>query len=213
MINVIKRDGRIVEFKKDKIVKAIWSAACDVDRIISDETLKMANEVADNIETNIIEEELQEISVEEIQDMVEEELMNTERKDIAKAYILYRQQRTNLRHMNSDIIQKISNRIKVKDIENANANVDEKSFSGREKEGSADLNKFIALDLGGLSDDVAKAHKDMLIYQHDLEKAVFGIHNCLFLDFQTLFKNGFRTRNGDVREPASFSTADRKSVV
>ena len=47
----------------------------------------------------------------------------------------------------------------------------------------------------------------MLVYQHDLEKAIYGIHNCLNLNFQEIFNYGFRTRNGDVRPPTSFSTA------
>jgi ribonucleoside-triphosphate reductase len=65
----------------------------------------------------------------------------------------------------------------------------------------------MAIDFGGLSDEVAQAHKDMLCYQHDLEKAVYGVHNCLNINFNELFKNGFRTRNGDVRPPKSLSTA------
>jgi ribonucleoside-triphosphate reductase len=89
----------------------------------------------------------------------------------------------------------------------SNANVDEKSFSGREKEASADIEKLVALDFGGLSKEVANAHKEMLIYQHDLEKAIFGIHNCLNLNFQEIFTYGFKTRNGDVRPPKSYSTA------
>ena len=68
-------------------------------------------------------------------------------------------------------------------MENANANVDEHSFSGREKEASADIGKTIALEYGGLSSEVAQAHIDMLNYQHDLEKAIYGEHNCLNLDF------------------------------
>ena len=47
----------------------------------------------------------------------------------------------------------------------------------------------------------------MLIYQHDLEKAVLGEHNCLNVDFDEVFSHGFRTRNGSVRKPGSFSTA------
>lgn len=66
---------------------------------------------------------------------------------------------------------------------------------------------MIALDFDGLSHDVAEAHKSMLVYQHDLEKAIYGIHNCLNLNFQEIFNYGFRTRNGDVRPPTSFSTA------
>lgn len=75
------------------------------------------------------------------------------------------------------------------------------------KKVSADVGKMIALDYDGLSKEVADAHKEMLVYQHDLEKAIYGVHNCLNLNFQEIFTYGFRTRNGDVRPPTSFSTA------
>jgi ribonucleoside-triphosphate reductase len=91
-------------------------------------------------------------------------------------------------------------------VENSNANVDEKSFSGREKEASADVQKVIALDYT-LSPEVSQAHKNMLLYQHDLEKTNIGQHNCLFVDMKKLFTNGFVTRNGDVRPPSNFSSA------
>jgi len=91
-------------------------------------------------------------------------------------------------------------------VENANANVDEHSFSGREKEASADIQKIIALDYT-LSPEVGNAHKNMLLYQHDNEKTNIGEHNCLFVDFKKLFTDGFVTRNGDIRPPSTFSTA------
>ncbi|MDO5399252.1 MAG: anaerobic ribonucleoside-triphosphate reductase [bacterium] len=147
------------------------------------------------------------MAVEEIQDLVEEKLMESNRKDVARAYIIYRNDRNRIREKNSSVIRKVMKRVNASDVENANANVDERSFSGREKEASADVGKAIALEYGGLSDEVAQAHKDMLVYQHDLEKAIYGVHNCLNLDFGEIFTYGFKTRNGDVRPPASFSTA------
>ena len=91
-------------------------------------------------------------------------------------------------------------------VENSNANVDEKSFSGREKEASSDIQKLIALDYT-LSPVVSNAHKEMLLYQHDLEKTNIGQHNCLFIDFEKLFNEGFATRNGDIRPPSTLSSA------
>ena len=135
--------------------------------------------------------------------------MASKRKDVAKAFIIYRNDRTRARDKKSDVVKKYVKRVHANDsdIENANANVDERSFSGREKEASADVGKTIALEFGGLSKEVAQAHKDMLVYQHDLEKAIIGEHNCLNLDFGEIFTYGFKTRNGDVRPPKSFSTA------
>lgn len=200
---VIKRDGREVTFDQSKISNAIMKAAVEIDGTSTPDTENLAHSIAQNI-TN---KQKKKLSVEEIQDMVEVLLMRSKRKDIAKAYILYRNERTKIRERNSNLIQKVMVRADSKVNARSNANVDELSFSGREKEASADIGKSIALDFDGLSPDVAMAHKQMLIYQHDLEKAIYGVHNCLNLNFQEIFTYGFRTRNGDVRPPTSFSTA------
>ena len=147
------------------------------------------------------------MTVEEIQDIVETKLMKSSRPEVAKDYILYRDKRTVVRDRKNKLVQKVMIRAKSQINEHSNANVDEESFSGREKEASADIGKTIALEYEGLSKEVAEAHKIMLIYQHDLEKAIYGVHNCLNLYFQYIFKHGFKTRNGDVRPPKSFSTA------
>ena len=202
-MNVIKRDGRSVSFDKDKIKNAVLSAFKEVDGAITQEAKNKASEIASYI--GALNNEF--ISVENIQDIVEEKLMASKRKDVAKVYVIYRNDRTREREKHSNIIKKVMKRVNATDVQNANANVDEKSFSGREKEASADIGKTVALDYGGLSKEVAQAHKDMLIYQHDLEKAIYGVHNCLNLDFGEIFTYGFKTRNGDVRPPKSFSTA------
>lgn len=203
MLMVTKRDGRDEIFNPDKISNAITKAFIDVDGKESVESAKISHDIAAYI--SAIKES--KMSVEEIQDVVEQQLMETDRKDVAKAYILYRNERTKARDRNSKLVKKVMERINSEVDNRSNANVDEKSFSGREKEASSDIGKMMALEFYGLSDEVASAHKEWLIYQHDLEKAVYGIHNCLFLNFQEIFNYGFRTRNGDVRPPTSFSTA------
>lgn len=199
MEQVIKRDGRIEKFESSKIVNAILGAMNNTEK---GEDLTIANKIAADI--SVIEKSM---SVEEIQDLVEKKLMASSRKDVAKAYIIYRNERTKVRERNNKLIQKVMERVDSSVDHRSNANVDEKSFSGREKEASADIGKIIALDFDGLSKEVADAHKEMLVYQHDLEKAIYGVHNCLQLNFQEIFTYGFRTRNGDVRPPSNFSTA------
>ena len=202
---VIKRDGTRVLFDINKIVNAINKAMIHVDGgLFETET---AEEIAD-----IIAHEGKDMTVEHIQDRVEQELMKSSRPDVAKAYILYRDQRTKERDRNSRLIRTVMRRNDATAVENANANVDENSFSGREKEASSDIQKIIALDYT-LSSEVANAHKTMLLYQHDLEKTNIGMHNCLFTDFKQLFTNGFKTRNGDIRPPSSFSTACQQVAV
>lgn len=202
-MQVIKRDGRVVDFDEDKIIQAILKAVKDVDGEISEEMEFMAKLIASCIKHRADEK----LAVEDIQDQVEEKLMESDRKDVAKAYIIYRNDRSRIRDRNSKLVKGYMNRVAASNVQNANANVDEKSFSGREKEASADVGKTIALDFGGLSKEVADAHKQMLVYQHDLEKAIYGEHNCLNLNFNEIFTYGFKTRNGDVRPPKSFSSA------
>lgn len=203
-MNVVKRDEREVIFDKNKIVTAILKAYREVDKDKHDE--EAAREKAENI-AEFVEHKNKTMTVEEIQDIIESKLMASNRKDVAKAYILYRNERNKARERKSNLIKSVLNRVNSTVDERSNANVDEKSFSGREKESMSEIGKTMALEYGGLSDAVAAAHKEMLVYQHDLEKAVYGIHNCLQLNFQEIFTYGFRTRNGDVRPPTSFSTA------
>lgn len=196
-MNVIKRDGRIVEFNADKVFNAIIKAMTSVNNC----NTALAQKITDEITRANCD-----LNVETIQDMIENKLMASNCKDVAKAFIIYRNERTKERERNSSLIQKVLERNSGLNVQNANANVDENSFSGREKEASSDIQKEIALDYV-MSKDIAKAHKEGLIYQHDLDKYNLGMHNCLFLDFEKIFNNGFHTRNGDVRPPTSFSTA------
>ena len=202
---VIKRDGTRVLFNPNKIVSAINKAMISVDGSLYE--TETAEEIA-----NIIAQHTEDMTVEFIQDCVEKELMKSERTDVAKAYILYRDERSQVRDRKSKLINAVMKRTNAMAIENANANVDEYSFSGREKEASADIQKIIALDYT-LSPEVSRAHRNMLLYQHDMEKTNIGQHNCLFVDFKKLFTDGFVTRNGDIRPPSTFSTACQQVAV
>ena len=204
-MHVIKRDGTRVLFDPNKIVRAINKAMVSAYGSVYESDT--AEEIADLIGSRGVD-----MTVEQIQDLVEGYLMKSEYPEVAKAYIIYRDQRSKERTRRSKLIKAVMKRIDATAVENANANVDEKSFSGREKEASADIQKIIALDYT-LSPEVAQAHKDMLLYQHDMEKTNIGEHNCLFVDFGKVFKDGFVTRNGDIRPPASYSTACQQYAV
>lgn len=203
---VIKRDGRENPFNSEKIYVAVMKAFNEREKKDGKAILKK-EDIAKQIAKEISESSKDKMTVEEIQDIVETKLMKSSRPEVAKDYILYRDKRTVVRDRKNKLVQKVMIRAKSQINEHSNANVDEESFSGREKEASADIGKTIALEYEGLSKEVAEAHKIMLIYQHDLEKAIYGVHNCLNLYFQYIFKHGFKTRNGDVRPPKSFSTA------
>ena len=201
MKTIIKRDGKKDDFIKDKISSAILKAYKDRYGDNKKEYEKIANKIANNIYS--MKKDV--MTVEEIQDIVIRELMDYD-KDVAICYNNYREERTKVRESKTTLVKNVSRRINASNVENSNANVDENSFSGREKEASADVQKYIALELGVLSKEVSDAHKNMECYQHDLEKAPIGEHNCLNVDMKKLLQ-GFKTRNGDVRKANRFSTA------
>lgn len=204
-MHVIKRDGTRVLFDPNKIVRAINKAMVSAYGSVYESDT--AEEIAD-----LIGSRGSDLTVEQIQDLVEGYLMKSEYPEVAKAYILYRDNRSKERIRRSKMVRAVMKRTEATEVENSNANVDEKSFSGREKEASADVQKIIALDYT-LSPVIGNAHKDMLLYQHDLEKTNIGMHNCLFVDFDKLFTEGFCTRNGDIRPPSSFSSACQQTAV
>lgn len=210
-MEIIKRDGRKMPFNQNKIIDAVLAAFKEVDGEITDYAYEKAGNIADYVQDYCKQLE-HELTVEEIQDMVEKGLSSTKRKDVAKVYILYREKRRIEREKQSKIVRAVLRRNTASDVENSNANVDERSFSGREKEASSDIQKIIALDYT-LSKEISDAHKSMLLYQHDLEKTNIGQHNCLNIDFKKLFTEGFTTRNGDIRPPSTFATACQLMAV
>lgn len=198
---ITKRDGRTEAFDKEKIVRAVLKAAVEVDGYISDRN----RDLADNIATEISNYG-NDFSVEEIQDMVEKLLMKSERTDIAKAYIIYRNDRTRIRDSNSMIIKNVREKLLAKNVENQNANVDEKSFGGRIGAASDAVMKQYALDYC-MSGMARENHLNNEIYIHDLNQYAVGTHNCLSIPFDKLLKNGFNTRQTDVRPAQSVNTA------
>ena len=197
-----KRDGRIVEFNKNKIVNAILKAFEQIDGEISSYALDKANNIA-----NFIEQENDKIlTVEEIQDLVENGLMSTKRKDVARAYIRYRQDRNRIREWNSNMMDKVAIKLAASDVQNQNANVDEYSFGGRRGEADSVIFKQYALD-NLVSKMARNNHLNNEIYIHDLDAYILGMHNCLTVPFDDLLANGFNTRQTDVRPANSVNTA------
>ena len=208
---VIKRNNSLVDFDLNKIKVAISKAMkecdkydkADLDKVVE----KIDNEISDwNKEYN---EDL--IHIEDIQDIIENQLMKNDLTEVAKAYILYRDNRRKVRDEQAHLYKESQNRIKeimeMKNIENANANVDESSFSGKNDKITSYFLKEYALN-NLIDKEVAQAHREGRLYTHDLNSYCCGQHNCLFIDFQDLFDNnkGFETRNGDVRKPNDIMT-------
>ena len=197
---VTKRDGRVVTFDKSRIENAIRKAFSEIGDI-SEEDSKIINRITDEVAS--IKKDL---SVEEIQDIVEEKLMKSRRKDVAKRYILYRDMRTRERERNSSLIRNVSEKLNASNVQNQNANMDEKSFGGRIGAAAGEVMKEQALNYI-MSDMAVKNHKGNMIYVHDLDHYAVGDHNCLSIPFDKLLENGFNTRQTDIRPAQSVGTA------
>ena len=197
-----KRDGRIVEFNRNKIVNAILKAFEQVDGEVNDYAIEKANNIADFIS----KEHRHILGVEEIQDLVENGLMSTKRKDVARAYIRYRQERERIRKWNTQMMDIVAEKLEATNVQNQNANVDEYSFGGRRGEADGVILKQYALD-NLMSEMARNNHLNNEIYIHDLDSYALGMHNCLTVPFDKLLAEGFNTRQTDVRPANSVNTA------
>ena len=205
MLKVKKRDGRIVAFNEQKIINAIEKAFMSVDKEITE----YAHEKAINIAAYIrgYYEDVEEIpEIEEIQDLVEKGLMATKRKDVAKAYVLYREERNKIRNQKTELMKNIHDKLEASDVQNQNANVGEYSFGGRMGEARNELTKNYALNYI-MSPLARNNHLENMIYTHDLDSYAVGMHNCLTIPFDDLLSKGFNTRQTDVRPANSINTA------
>ena len=132
--------------------------------------------------------------------------MELNKFELAKKYILYREERTKIRNRNSQLMKDVAKKINASDVQNQNANVDENSFGGRAGEARDELLKDYALNYI-VSDMSRDNHINNEIYIHDLSSYAIGMHNCLSIPFDDLLKKGFNTRQTDVRPAQSINTA------
>lgn len=200
---VIKRDGSKVEFDRQKVINAINAAFLEVDSILYE--TDTAEDIATEIGTLVAKNE-NGVSVEVIQNKVEEYLMRSERKDVARAYIRFRYKREVAREYKADFMKAFSEKLEARNVKNQNANVDEYSFGGRMGEANGLMTKEYALEYC-VSPMAKKNHLENMIYIHDLDSYAVGMHNCLSIPFDKLLKNGFNTRQTDVRPAGSVNTA------
>ena len=198
---VIKRNGTKQEFNPDKIINAIKCAYNDIGIEFDAE----AYEKATNIAGSIFKMD-RDISVEEIQDIVEDKLMASNRKDVARAYIRYRYKRELARSDYQQFMNAITEKITARNVQNQNANMDEHSFGGRIGEATNLMMKEYALNYC-MSKLSKTNHLNNEIYIHDLDHYAVGCHNCLSVPIDKLLAKGFNTRQTDIRPAQSINTA------
>lgn len=202
MIKIIKRNGNVVDFDKQRIINAITKANKEVN--FTEESPEYAAEIADLV-YEVASQFDEPLTVEQIQELVEDYLTDYDRL-VAKAYIKYRYKHGVMRACSDEFIRSISEKLQAKNIQNQNANVDEHSFGGRVGEASDEMMKQYALDFC-MSDMARNNHLNNEIYIHDLSAYAVGMHNCLSIPFDKLLAEGFNTRQTDVRPANSINTA------
>lgn len=198
---VIKRDGTLQDFDDMKIIMAIKGAYDDMGKKFDLEAEHKAEEIAATVA-----KVGKDISVEEIQDIVENKLMASNAKDVARAYIRYRYKRELARSDYQQFMNAITEKITARNVQNQNANMDEHSFGGRIGEATNLMMKEYALNYC-MSKLSRNNHLNNEIYIHDLDHYAVGCHNCLSVPIDKLLANGFNTRQTDIRPAQSINTA------
>lgn len=197
---IIKRDGRTVDFDSGKIAEAIYKAA----EVLGGKDRDMANYLAKQVEiylTEICHNETP--TVEQIQDAVEKVLIENGHARTAKEFILYRAERTRVRDMNTRLMKTYEDltfkEAKDNDTKRENANIDGDTAMGTMlKYGSEGAKQFYEMFV--LKPDHAKAHRDGDIHIHDMDFLTLTT-TCCQIDIEKLFKGGFSTGHGFLREP------------
>ena len=206
-MNVIKRDGREVEFDKSKIFDAIYKAMLEVDKVIPQEHMvENASEIANKLETKYSRMR-RALTVEEIQDDVEKCLMRARLYDVAKAYITYRYEHAKLRNASSTdgkILSIVDNVNETVIQENSNKNP--AILSTQRDYIAGEVSRDISTRLL-LPPEIAKAHEEGIIHFHDADYYVQRMHNCCLVNLEDMLQNGTVINGTLVEKPHSFATA------
>lgn len=200
VMKVKKANGKIVDFDKQKIITAILKASEDLNIDVSSQVL---NRIATDIEKELVG--VKNIKTSYISTLVENKLMKNY-PEIAKAYIIKHNEKEQERLYNTEIAKQFRKKLEGSNIENQNANQDERTFAGRMNEASRVFLKDHALN-ELVSKKTRDNHNNNEIYIHDLDNYSIGTHNCLSLPIDKLLEKGYVTRNGDSRRPHSIDAA------
>ena len=203
-----KRDGKIVNFNAEKITDAIIKAGLATEEFKAEKAKKLAEKVLKRAEETI---KTRTPSVEQIQDIVEEVLMESSFKKTAREYIRFRQERSRVREAKSDLMNiyktiSHADASEDSDVKRSNANVDGNSAMGKMLQFGAEGSKVFAKTLL-LRPDIAAAHDNGDIHIHDQDFYATGTLTCCQSDPFVLFENGgFNTGHGHLRTPKSIGS-------
>ena len=207
-MKVIKRNGSKVDFDKNKIIKAINKAFIEVDgKLYENET---AMDIADDIEK--IARSVDSLSIEEIQNLVETYLMDSERTDVAPAYIRYRYKREQDRATNSDLENRYQRLHKLITGQDEESNKENSNKDTRIIPTMRDyIAGFTCRELAEkviLPKDIVEAHEAGIIHYHDTDYSpVMPMPNCCLINLEDMLQNGTVISGVQIHKPHSFRTA------
>ena len=215
---IVKRDGRKVSFNEDKIANAIRKALISVhpdDKSTSQHEEEVVEKLTRKVVSEIEKQNLEEPSVENTQDLIEKVLIQADLADEAKNFILYRQNRSNVRNYNTDLTRiyrdLTSKSTADMDLKRENANIDANAPMGLMlRFGSEGAKDYVRRYVLRPEHSIAHARGD--IHIHDLDFYMLTI-NCCQIGLKDLFKRGFSTGHGFLREPQSIQSAAALSCI
>ena len=204
---IVKRDGTQVQFDRDKIINAINKAFIEVDGKLyeTDTAYDIAVEIEQAARQLAKEDHI--LSVESIQDLVEDYLMRSERKDVARAYIRYRYKKEILRQTSKtydgilELVEMQNDELKEENS-NKNAIVASTQRDYMAGEVSKDLSHRMLLPA-----EVVRAHDAGEIHFHDMDYYAQHIHNCCLVNLEDMLQNGTVINKTKIEKPHSFATA------
>lgn len=202
---VIKRDGRKVDFDITKIARAVSKAFIEVEGELDEGIISY---ICDTLSSYSDED----ISVEQIQDKVEDLLMDTKYKDVARAYIRYRYKREQARTLQNDLQKRYN---KIKQLISGNDEESNKENSNKDTRIVPTMRDYIAgftcrelAEKVLLPADVAKAHKAGIIHVHDTDYSpAMPIGNCCLINLDDMLQNGTIISGSSIHKPHSLRTA------
>ena len=208
-MKVEKRDGTIQQFRFEKIETAVTKVFENkpVNEHVPEKFMAdLKQYFANLVEKNDAKNPDFVMPIEEIQDIIRDFLIKKNKIKAAESFILYRKKREEAREKKSWLKREVFRKLKGNEVENQNANLDESSFGGRMGEANRVVLKDFALKYG-MSKLSRENHNNNLIYIHDLDSYLSGMHNCLTIPFDKLLQKGFKTRQVDIRPANSVNTA------
>lgn len=203
---VIKRSGKRVPFEKGKIVRAIQKANEDEGLMSGRLQQQAIEDIADGIELNASRLS-RDLSVEEIQDLVEEALMASGKSRIARHYIIWRHEHNANRQL-TDIDKKIIGVISRsdEDVKTENSNKNPTILSTQRDYMAGEWSRYYTMKCI-LPREIAEAHKEGIIHFHDSDYAAMQMTNCCLINLEDMLQNGTNISGTHIDPPKSFATA------